>query len=97
MVAAGFLRLDIGGFGGLGITDKGGALLHGDGAFIYREDTAVSRSPAKTQARSDGRAEPPLTGGEAKLKQFAGPFLAAIDAALSDGSEAALSGTDESV
>ncbi len=150
MVAAGFLRLDIGGFGGLGITDKGGALLHGDGAFIYREDTAVSRSPAKTQARSDGRAEQPLTGGEAmlldalkalrlelarergvpafvvfhdrtlidmarrrprteaefagvsgvgeaKLKQFAGPFLAAIDAALSGVTGAALSGTDESV
>ncbi len=150
MVAAGFLRLDVGGFGGLGITDKGGALLSGDGAFTYRQDAAVSRSSAKTQARSDGPAERPLTGGEAvlldalkvlrlelarergvpayvvfhdralidmarrrprteaefagvsgvgeaKLKQFAGPFLAAIDAALSDVTEAALSGTDESV
>lgn len=137
MVAAGFLRIDIGGFGGIGITDKGGALLRGDGAFIYREDTAVSRSPAKTRGQGDGRAEPSLTGretmlldvlkalrlelarergvpafvvfhdrtlidmarrwprteaefaevsgvGEAKLKQFAGPFLAAIDAAVSD-------------
>ena len=150
MVAAGFLRLDVGGFGGLGVTDKGGALLSGDGAFTYRQDAAVSRSPAKTQARSDGPAEQPLTGGEAvlldalkalrlelarergvpayvvfhdralidmalrrprteaefagvsgvgeaKLKQFAGPFLAAIDAALSGGSEAAPSGMDESV
>ena len=137
MVAAGFLRLDIGGFGGLGVTDKGGALLRGDGAFIYRKDAAVTRSPAKTRGRSDGRAERPLTGretmlldvlkalrlelarergvpafvvfhdrtlidmarrsprteaefaevsgvGEAKLEQFAGPFLAAIDAAVSD-------------
>ena len=150
MVAAGFLRLDVGGFGGLGVTDKGGALLSGDGAFTYRQDAAVSRSPAKTQARSDGPAEQPLTGGEAvlldalkalrlelarergvpayvvfhdralidmarrrprteaefagvsgvgeaKLKQFAGPFLAAIDAALSDVTGAAPSGMDESV
>ncbi|MCY4384567.1 MAG: DNA helicase RecQ [Nitrospinae bacterium] len=137
MVAAGFLQIDIGGFGGIGITDKGGALLRGDGAFIYREDTAVSRSPAKARGQGDGRAEQSLTGretmlldvlkalrlelarergvpafvvfhdrtlidmarrwprteaefaevsgvGETKLKQFAGPFLAAIDAALSD-------------
>ncbi len=150
MVAAGFLRLDVGGFGGLGVTDKGGALLSGDGVFTYRQDAAVSRSPAKTQARSDEPAEQPLTGGEAvlldalkalrlelarergvpafvvfhdralidmarrrprteaefagvsgvgeaKLKQFAGPFLAAIDAALSGVTEAAPSGMDESV
>ena len=144
MVAAEFLRLDIGGFGGIEITDKGGALLHGDGAFIYRQDTAVSRSPTKTRGQSDERAERSLTGretmlldvlkalrlelarergvpafvvfhdrtlidmarrwprteaefaeisgvGEAKLKQFAKPFLAAIDAALSDEIEAVLS------
>ena len=148
MVAAGFLRLDIGGFGGLGITDKGGALLRGEGEFIYRKDAAVSHSPKKAPVRSDEqlpladwqtklldvlkalrlelareRGVPafvvfhdrtlidmarrcPRTEvefaevsgvGEAKLKQFAKPFLTAIDSALSDEIETALSNTDESV
>ena len=33
MVATGILRLDIAGYGALRITDKGHALLRGDGAF----------------------------------------------------------------
>ena len=45
MVATGLLRIDIAGYGGLGINDKGRALLRGDGEFLYRED-AVSRTPA---------------------------------------------------
>ena len=141
MVATGYLRLDIAGYGGLGITDKGRALLRGEGVFLYREDTVIVRRKApKREARAwDGdRAEdlPPdgdeaallavlkalrlalarergvpayvvfpdrtlidmarrrprseaefaaVNGvGAAKLAQFAGPFLAAIDAALSD-------------
>ena len=143
MVATGYLRLDIAGNGGLGLTDKGRALLRGEGAFHYREDTVIVRRPApKREPRAwDGdRAEdlPPDAGeaallavlkalrldlarergvpayivfpdrtlidmarrprseaefaavngvGAAKLKQFAGPFLAAIDAALSDTTE----------
>ena len=43
MVATGFLRLDIAGYGGIGITDKGRALVHGEGEFLYREDTVIAR------------------------------------------------------
>jgi ATP-dependent DNA helicase RecQ len=36
LLAANFLTLDIGGFGGLSIADKGRALLRGEGTFNYR-------------------------------------------------------------
>ena len=70
MVATGFLRIDIGGYGGIGITEKGLGLLRGDGEFLYREDTVIARTPAK--ARDTGRArgdveEPPLAGGDTVL------------------------------
>ena len=140
MVATGYLRLDFAGYGGLGITDRGRALLRGEGAFLYREDTViVHRPPPKREARAwnDEPADLPQDGdgaallavlkalrldlarergvpayvvfpdrtlidmvrrrprseaefaavngvGAAKLKQFAGPFLAAIDTALPD-------------
>ena len=46
MVATGFLRLDIAGYGGLAITDKGLDLLRGNGSFQYRADTVcVARRP----------------------------------------------------
>ena len=66
MVATGYLRLDIAGYGGLGITDKGRALLRGEAEFA-----AVNGV------------------GAAKLKQFAGPFLTAIEAALADTGDGA--------
>ena len=50
MVAAGFLRLDIQGFGGLGITAKGQALLQGEEAFHYRHD-AIAR-PARRERKT---------------------------------------------
>ena len=140
MVATGFLRLDIRGYGGIGITDMGRALLRGDGAFLYRQDTVLTRFPPTARPTRTGRgdrAEQPLADdeaallsslkalrlelarergvpayivfpdrtlidmarrrprteeefaevngvGAAKLKQFAEPFLAAIDTALSD-------------
>ena len=140
LVATGLLRLDVAGYGGLEITNKGRALLHGDGEFLYRKDTVVTgaSSPSrKTRGRRDKEAGRPLDGdqaalldalkalrlelarargvpayivfpdrtlidmarrsprtqeefaevngvGAAKLKQFAKPFLAAIDGALSD-------------
>ena len=140
MVATGFLRIDIGGYGGIGITDRGLGLLRGDGAFLYRENTVVARTPAKARTAGAARgagAEPPLVGedaalldalkglrleiarergvpayvvfpdrtlidmarrrprteaefaevngvGEAKLRKFAAPFLAAIAAACGD-------------
>ena len=55
MVAAGFLRIDIGGYGGIGITDKGLGLLRGEGAFLYRRDTVIV--PARTKAPKAGAGE----------------------------------------
>ena len=137
MVATGLLRLDIAGYGGLGITDEGFALLRGNGTFHYRADTVVAPpSPSTGKARREEPSDS-LTGdqaalldalkalrlelarergvpayvvfhdstlidmarrqprtseefaevsgvGAAKLEQFAEPFLAAIDATLSD-------------
>ena len=70
MVATGFLRIDIGGYGGIGITEKGLGLLRGNGEFLYRGDTVIARTPAK--ARDTGRArsdveEPPLAGEDTVL------------------------------
>ncbi len=143
MVATGFLRIDIGGYGGIGITDKGLGLLRGDGEFLYRENAVVARAPGearKPRAARGGGAEPPPDGadaalldalkalrldiakargvpayvvfpdrtlidmarrrprteaefaevngvGAAKLKEFAGPFLAAIAAAPARGED----------
>ena len=39
IAATGFVRLDIAGYGGIGITDKGRALVHGEGEFLYRAAT----------------------------------------------------------
>ncbi len=70
MVATGFLRIDIGGYGGIGITEKGLGLLRGDGEFLYREDTVIARTPAKARdtgaARGDA-AEPALAGEDTAL------------------------------
>ena len=70
MVATGFLRIDIGGYGGIGITEKGLGLLRGDGEFLYRENTVIARTPAK--ARDSGAArgdagEPALAGEDTAL------------------------------
>ena len=151
MVATGYLRLDIAGYGGLGITDRGRALLRGEAAFLYREDTVIVRRPALSReprpSRGKDWAEQPMVEGEAallavlkalrldlarergvpayvvfpnralidmvrrrprseaefaavngvgaaKLKQFAGPFLAAIDTALSDTGDGGTSAED---
>jgi ATP-dependent DNA helicase RecQ len=51
MVAIGLLRLDIQGYGGLGITDKGRALLGGEGDFLYRSDTAASKTTTTRKSR----------------------------------------------
>ena len=133
MVATGFLRLDIAGYGSIAVTDRGHALLRGEGEFLFRDDAVVERPPAREprgpraavpeQALDDGEAamlvalkalrlelakergvpayvvfpdrtlvdmvrRRPCTEAEfaevngvgaAKLKQFAGPFLAAIN------------------
>ena len=68
MVAAGYLRLDIAGYGGIGITDKGRALLRGEGEFLYREDTVIAQGPAREpRARSAPAPERVPDGGDAAL------------------------------
>ena len=69
MVATGFLRLDIAGYGGLGITDKGRVLTHGEGEFLFREDRVITSSAARATRARPGTAEPerPLDGDEEAL------------------------------
>ena len=49
IVAAGFLRLDIGGYGGLKFTPESQALLKGVAEFHYRQDTAKTKAERKTK------------------------------------------------
>ena len=69
MVATGFLQIDIAGYGGLGITDKGRALLRGEGSFLYREDRLIAPSPTRKTRERTGTAEPEqsLDGDETAL------------------------------
>ena len=55
LVAAGFLKLDIDGYGGLSLTDKGADLLKGSAQFAYRVDTL--RRPAKGERKARQQAE----------------------------------------
>ena len=61
MVATGLLRIDIAGYGGLGINDSGRALLRGDGDFLYREDTVAKPSAPQRKARATTVPDQPLT------------------------------------
>ena len=67
MVATGFLRLDIAGYGGLGITDKGRDLLRGKGTFRYRADTVVARPSAPSRETRGKEPEHPLSGDQTAL------------------------------
>ncbi len=58
LVAAGFLRLDIEGYGGLSITAKGEGLLAGEADFFYREDL-VPKGKAGSSSRRAGTAALP--------------------------------------
>ncbi len=71
MVAAGLLRLDIGGYGGLSMTGRGRQLLQGESVFLHRPDAAPASAsrPARETRRRRGK-EPedgPLDGLEAAL------------------------------
>ena len=66
MVATGILRLDVSGYGGIAITDKGRALLRGEGVFRYREDT-VARTPAAPRRPRGAAADRPLTDDQTAL------------------------------
>ena len=73
LVAAGFLRLDIGGFGGISMTGKGRGLLQGESTFLYRLDAVRTRAP-----------EPARGGGRKRGKEPEEGPLAGADAALLD-------------
>jgi ATP-dependent DNA helicase RecQ len=66
LVATGFLKIDIEGYGGLKITEKGRALDAGRETFLYREDT-VKRSGATPRAAKAAVEEDTLEGSEAAL------------------------------
>ena len=63
MVANGYLRFDVEGFGGLAMTDRGTALMHGSGTFLYRPDTASAQTGSVSRSQPDQ----PLAGNEAAL------------------------------
>ena len=67
LVANGFLTLDIQGFGGLSVSDKGEALLRGEFPFRYRRDSLRRERQSKT-ARSTG--VPTETMSDPELKLF---------------------------
>ena len=67
MVATGFLRLDIAGYGGLATTDKGRDLLRGEGVFRYREETVVAQPSAKRRETRAKTQEDPLNGDQTTL------------------------------
>jgi len=75
MVAAGLLQLDIAGHGGLSLTERGMALMQGDGEFHYRLDTVKHRPKTRSQRKApQTEDEAPLAPREfdllLKLKDF---------------------------
>ena len=73
MVATGFLRLDIGGYGGIAMTDKGRGLWQGESVFLYRLDTVPARPP-----------KPPREAGERRRKASEDGLLSGPETALLD-------------
>ena len=57
LVAAGFLELDVKGYGGLALADKGHALLRGEEQFEYRRDTMQRATTPKRTGRTDALVE----------------------------------------
>ncbi|WP_323796232.1 DNA helicase RecQ [Nisaea sp.] len=66
LVANGFLTLDIQGFGGLSVSDKGHTLLRGELPFRYRRDSLRRERQSKT-ARSTSVPTETMSGPELKL------------------------------
>ena len=56
LVAAGYLNLDIQGYGGLTATGSGRDLLRGEGAFRYRRDTVRRKKAQRPTARGTAEA-----------------------------------------
>ena len=66
LVAAGFLRLDIQGYGGLALTDEGRDLLRGAARFRYRRDT-LRRAPKSAKATKTAEPTAELTPDQEAL------------------------------
>jgi ATP-dependent DNA helicase RecQ len=66
LVSAGFLRLDVQGYGGLAITPKGRDLVRGEESFRYRQDT-LKKSRAAKRRVSDLAADADLPEADTKL------------------------------
>lgn len=64
LVAANFLTLDIAGYGGLQVADRGRALLRGEAQFVHRPTAQPQRAERKTKAAA---AAAGLTDAEATL------------------------------
>ncbi|MCY4182074.1 MAG: DNA helicase RecQ, partial [Gammaproteobacteria bacterium] len=61
LVAAGFLQLDIAGYGGIKLAAKGRELLNGEGEFLYRKDTV---KPSAKSARREQRKQQQLIASQ---------------------------------
>jgi ATP-dependent DNA helicase RecQ len=70
LVAAGFLRIDIGGYGGLQTTETGAALLRGEARFRYRQEEMRKRREKTRGGPARTIEEPGEVGGRllARLK-----------------------------
>ena len=66
LVASGFLRLDVQGYGGLGITPKGQDLMRGEDSFRYRQDT-LKKSRAGARRTRDLAADADLSEADTEL------------------------------
>ena len=65
MISAGYLRLDITGFGGLSVTDAGKSLLDGVGEFSFRRDATPRLG--KTSLKSHKPSDTPLSQSDEDL------------------------------
>jgi ATP-dependent DNA helicase RecQ len=66
LVAAGLLELDIRGYGGLSVSDRGRALLAGDGTFRFRPD-AFRRTAKAARKAAAAEADAALTADQSGL------------------------------
>lgn len=66
LIAAGFLRLDVNGYGGLNLTEDGRKLLRGETAFHYRADIAGRAKSAGKSAKTR-QAEADLSAQDQEL------------------------------
>ena len=77
MVASGFLKLDIAGYGSLMITPKGHGLQTGEGNFLYREDTVT---PSQRPESSANAGKKKVSQADEPLNDEQGDLLAALKA-----------------